>query len=66
MTDPLVEMMRDVTWRPESALEHEADELCEQAYFALPWIGRLTEEQQDLILLFAFCYAEQRLKRILT
>jgi len=67
MKDPLVEMMREVTSsKPDAALENEAGELSELAFFNIPWLQRLTEEQQDQILLLAYTYAEQRLRRILT
>ena len=67
MKDPLVEMMRQVTkWKHDTALDNEAGELSELAYFNLPWFERLAEEQQNQVLLFAYRYAEERLKRILT
>jgi hypothetical protein len=38
----------------------------ELAICGMPWIIRLPEEQQNQILLLAYRYAEERIKRMLT
>ena len=64
MTDPLLDMMGDVSIKPMTVLDNAAADIIESIYLLAPSLLRLPEQDLNQIVKVAFGYAEDRVRKV--